>query len=109
MNVRRAVSGVRMLRSACADAGAICVCCDGTPGGSAGLLKSCLNSPPPMLVYLTLGSMRLTSFLSSALHAFNSRYRSLASKYAWSLPGVLSMNASWVTCSAVTSFCLVSS
>jgi len=80
MKVRRAVSGVRMLRSMCADGGAMCACCDGTPGGSAGLLNSWRKSPPPIFVYLILGSMRLSSFLSSALHAFKSSCRSFAAK-----------------------------
>ncbi len=48
MNLRRMVSGVRMLRSAIPDVCAICACCDGTPGGSAAAV-TCLKSPPPML------------------------------------------------------------
>ena len=103
MNVRRIVSGDRMLRRTTPVAGEMCACCDGTPGGSAGLLKSWRNSPPPILVYFILGSILCISFESSAPHDFKSRYRSFASKYFWSLPGVLSMNASWVAFSVASS------
>ena len=90
MNVRRMVSGLRMLRRYVPLAGAICAGCDATPGGSVGLLGSCRKSPPPTLAYLTLGSIRLISFASSSPHALRSRYRFFALMYASSLPDLSS-------------------
>jgi len=49
MNVRRMVSGLRMVRRYVPLAGAICACCDGTSAGVDGWLASCRKSPPPML------------------------------------------------------------
>jgi len=49
MNVRRMVSGLRMLRRYVPLEGAICACCDGTSAGAGGLLRSCRKRPPPML------------------------------------------------------------
>ena len=50
MNVRRMVSGLRMLRRYVPLASAICACCDGTSAGVVACwLKSCRKSPPPML------------------------------------------------------------